>query len=117
MEHRDNKRLPATVDVMVCDEHKLPAIHFKTDNVGVGGLFIKTASEPYSIGALLDILFELEVSRRHKKPHRHHISARIVHSSEKGIGVKFLEASHETTLAWQLIVYRACECQLNTKMG
>jgi len=117
MEHRYNKRLPATVDIMVCSEHKLPAIPFKTDNVGVGGLFIKTASEPYSTGALLDILFELEVSRRHKRPRRHHISARIAHSSEKGFGVEFLQASRETNLAWQLIVYRACERQLSTKMG
>jgi len=116
MEHRYNKRLPATIEVMICDEHKLPAIHFKTDNVGVGGLFIKTASKPFSIGTLLDVLFELEWSRRYKKPRRYHFPARVVHRSKEGVGLMFFETTTETTLAWQQIIYRATQLQFSTKM-
>ncbi len=117
MEDRHNKRLPATIDVMVCDKQQLPAIHFKTDNAGIGGIFIKTASEMYKIGTLLDVLFEIEWRDRYKTPWRYRLPARVVHSSKEGIGLTFLEASIETTLAWQQILYRNSQFPHVTTLG
>jgi len=107
MEHRCTTRQSIAIDILLCDHQQSTTLHCKTSNVGAGGVFIKKVSEHYKKNALLAMEFELELSRRHKIFRRYSWPAMVVHSSNEGVGLTFLDADVETMYAWQQMITRA----------
>lgn len=107
MEHRCTTRHPITIDILLCNHQQSTAVYCKTSNAGAGGIFIDKAPELYKTNALLAIEFEVELSRRHNIFRRYRRPVMVVHTSNEGVGLTFLDTDIETMHAWQKTIDRA----------
>lgn len=96
MEHRCNKRLVKAIKVMLY-HNGIPVAICKTRDIGVEGVFVETGSMVYRNNTLLKIEFEV-ISNNSRQLYR--LSAIVVHSSGKGLGLFILDRESEALNAW-----------------
>lgn len=96
MEHRCSKRLVKAINVMLY-HNGIPVVSCKTRDIGVEGIFIETGPLEYKNNTHVKIEFEV-VSIRSRQLYR--LTAIIVHSSEKGLGLYIVEGETDALKVW-----------------
>lgn len=93
MEHRCSIRKSLTMDVVI-DYRGLGLVRGRTQDIGMGGVFVDTGCVQLPVNAMVNLAVMLDGVRR---PLR--IGAIVVHAQESGVGLLFEELdpeSHET---------------------
>lgn len=106
MEHRWSSRYPAAVDVQLYQYGKQVA-RCKARDVGIEGMFVDTGPLLYRPNTLLDVEFEVELSRRFHRSRSYRLPVLVVHSANEGIGLMIMKADVEARYAWQQVMTRA----------
>ena len=94
MEHRWSARAPISNRVTLF-RNKMPVAVCVAKDIGRGGLFVATGPLTYSKNTILDIDIKLDTDQGSK---RFRLPACVVHRSEAGVGLMFLETNEEVAL-------------------
>ena len=84
-ENRENNRKSCLVDIHYSDGRT--DRHWLSDNISLGGMFIRTAS-PEALDSEITLSFELDGA-----PFK--VSAKVIWRNEKGMGVKFITTQQD----------------------
>lgn len=106
MEHRWSNRYPLDVDVGLYQHGQRIAV-CKIRDIGIEGMFLETGPLFYRVNTLLDVEFEIDVSRRYRTPRVYRLPVMVVHNTKWGVGVMILKAESEARYAWQSLMTRA----------
>lgn len=94
MEHRWHARWPVDFDVMLY-QHGMPVAHCRASNLSLNGILVH--NEPPRLP--LDVTVELEFEyQMHAELRRCRFAASIIHQSERGTGLMFLQDDPERAL-------------------
>ncbi|MES9870915.1 MAG: PilZ domain-containing protein [Sedimenticola sp.] len=87
MEHRCSPRKPVSMDV-VLKYRGLGLVRGQTEDVGVGGMFVKTGRIRLPVNAVLDVSVIMEGARG-MSPFR--TECIVVHTTDGGVGLMFCD--------------------------
>jgi hypothetical protein len=91
-ERRWNVRKKVALEISLFrDEEKL--LHTQTDNVSMGGAFIRKVPQPFRIDQTLTIVFTLQTQQGLS---HHRLPARITRSTEQGTALAFSDYELQT---------------------
>ncbi|MEJ2181883.1 MAG: PilZ domain-containing protein, partial [Gammaproteobacteria bacterium] len=106
MEHRWSTRIPHSTQVTLYHK-KLPVAVCTTHDIGLGGLFVTTGPLTYPLDTMLDVEIQLDNDGELKW---FRLPASVVHDSENGLGMMFLESNLEVKRSIrQIILDNACK--------
>ncbi len=100
-DHRWSTRLPLSVDVKVFDGGQ-PIAQGRTQNVGIGGMFVDTNRKPLPLNSQIAVAFS--VSANGNVSH-HRLPATVIWSSEEGTGLMFTDFNVDTVHTLREILY------------
>jgi len=101
MEHRWSVRTPLSTKVTIY-HNKIPVAVCTTKDIGLGGLFINSGPLTYPVNTTLDLEFKLDSGKEFKQ---YRIFSSVVYSSEKGLGLTFLESNQEVTRTVRKMIF------------
>jgi hypothetical protein len=88
MEHRCSARVPTTAKVLIY-QNTIPVALCRTNDIGMGGMFLKYSGIIYPKNTLLELEFNLATESGVKL---FHVPACVVHGANEGLGLMFLKS-------------------------
>ncbi len=95
MEHRWHTRWPVNFDVMLY-QHDLPVVRCRASNLSSNGMLVHNDSQSLHLDTPVELEFEYQA---HEELRRCRFAASIIHQSDQGIGLMFLEEDQHRALA------------------
>lgn len=102
MEHRWHTRWPVNFDVLLY-HHGLPIAHCRASNLSLNGILVQGEPSNLPIDGPVEIEFEYQA---HEPPRRCRLSASIIHQSDQGTGLMFLQEGSNSFLALEEMLTR-----------
>lgn len=99
MEHRCSIRKSLTLDVVI-DYRGLGLVRGRTQDIGMGGVFVDTGCVQLPVNAMVNLAVMLDGVR-----HPLRIGAIVVHTQESGVGLLFEELDPECHDTLHQLVY------------
>ena len=106
MEHRWSSRFPTAIAVQLY-QHGKSVAWCQARDVGTDGVFVDAGPLIYRPHTLLDLEFEVEVSRRFHISRKYRVPVTVVHNANEGLGLMMLKAGAEARHAWQQLMNRS----------
>lgn len=85
MEKRVFARYPGRLKFLLY-RNSMPVVTCLSENIGPDGMFVRSSPLSYARNTLIDVEFEV---RRDTRPSRYRLPAKVVYTTEKGMGLRF----------------------------